>query len=67
MLKNQYFCNMFEHFWKMLEHNSDEWAGGIVAELLYGFRKMDKHTNFQSTKAHLNDVFYFSNSIFNDC
>jgi hypothetical protein len=31
---------------------------------VYGFRKMDKPTNFQANKAHLNDVFNFSTSRF---
>jgi hypothetical protein len=37
--------------------------GRLKQGLLYGFRKIDKHLNFQPTKSHLNDVFYFSTTM----
>jgi hypothetical protein len=34
--------------------------------LLYAIRKVDKPTNFQPTKTHLNDIFYFSTNHLHD-
>jgi hypothetical protein len=36
-----------------------QWDDGVMWGLLYAYRKVDKSTNFQPTKAHLNVYFYF--------
>jgi hypothetical protein len=39
---------------------------GTAWGLLYALSKVNKHANFQPTKAHLNDIFYFLTSPLND-